>query len=230
MFDTKEILGAVAGLIGVASAWIAYRTKVREAQRRQQSRSAVTAIGTTDDEPTKWSKKTFLCALLCAVLGTVLAIYIAIGLFLEIPLQAIAGLMLWAVVGAGIGVFVVLLWDRKSPGSVRASFTLKLRVSPQKALSASLVVLEELGYEIRRYDESALCVSAWVPVHKALFSDPRLLRIDVAPSENTHTALTVTVDSANPFARYDFGGNRRLARKVVLLLSRVEYEPSPSDA
>jgi hypothetical protein len=206
-----DYIGVVTGLIGLATAWVAYRASVRRSITNVERRMQLLAI----DDPTVsidyWKPKRFLW--MQGAIGVLYLSLVAV-LFGWAPV-----VMISAGAGLGLGTLIVPFLRKEPPSRVMRSASIVVAEGRLEALRRCVDVLRNIRASIARVDEESGLIQARIPM--SVWSWGHIVSINVASDKENRSEIRISSDSMMPSTVLDFGANARVVRKII---SRL-FEP-----
>ena len=213
MSELKDLLGIVAGIVGIASAWIAYKTKVREATPSSKRRGLVIGIDDPTTSMKPWNVNGIKWAMISwNVLMAVVVISISIA---SDPLDW--SFTLWVIATILISTVVALLMFRflrtTPPSRVMKTARIKLSTGTSQALQDALEAVRAIGTVVARLDRDDLTIEGRTPM--SLWKNPSFIYVRVRAISDASSEVEISSDAILPSVLFDFGINGRNVRRVV---------------
>jgi len=213
MPEVKELLGVVAGLLGVVVAWLTYKTKKHESAELKNLQRSVVLVSESGVPSSKWSKWKFLTRIttVCIALAAAYGLYFSnIGMALALLL---AGLL-----GMSIALLAHVLLPRRD-----VSFLADVVVALESAQALELALdgVRSLQADIAQYDATNLTLVGYLPWRRSMFFGPHLISVRIVSIADRLSSITVKSDTMNPFASFGKLANKHRVQQVVnCLLAR----------
>jgi len=210
MPELKDLLGIIAGIVSVVSAWIAYKAKVREATAKSARRGLVIGIDDPITSVRPWKVNhvkwvVISCNLLVIIL--MIGLYIALDDFFMLALGG----------PAAISTVLALLTFRflrtTPPSRVMKTARIVLGVGTAQALQHALAAVRATGTVVARLDPDALTIEGRIPM--SFWKNPSLINARVRALSNERSEVEISSDAILPSVLFDFGINGRNVRRVV---------------
>jgi hypothetical protein len=201
----KEFISIITGLIGLATAWVAYQATVKRSITNAEQRARVLAINDPTVGIDYWKPTRVLW-----VQGVIGFIYVLVLLFWlgddpVIPISAAAGV--------GIGMSIFLFVRKKPPSRVMRSTSIVIAEEQSEAVKRCLEALQKIGARIARLDQESGLIQARVPL--SFWSYGNIVNVSVVSDRSNRSEIHVSSDSILPSVVFDFGYNARILRRIT---------------
>jgi hypothetical protein len=204
----KDYVGVITALLGLMTAWLAYRTTARRSVSDPAKQQPVRAVLDPTVDIKQWPVKKQLSV---SLLGGVVLFFLMFITHVVVTGSFSLANLLPGAIGYALGI-VILTFRRKSPSRVKRAVSIVIAVDKLTAIGLGVAALRKVGAHIGEVEAEAGIIRARMPL--SFWSWGNIITLSIDNDRDNESNIMISSDAVSPGAMFDFGYNARIVRKI----------------